>query len=757
MEKILSVSFFTRLYKVENEVMTFEEIIILIIKRRWAKEIMGYRAALAAGKGEAARSLKNRLPGFTPSGVFRGGHKASQLVDYSRLVGLDFDDVPDLTKMKAVFREIPTTYAYFVSPGGGGLKVFVRVDCDAARHREVYPLVAATYEQASGCVSDAKCKDVSRCCYVSDDAEGYYNPDATVFAVPTPREQVMPEVEAFVRIYLQHHPAVEGNRNQTVYRLGCAANRRGFLLSDISRSCGTLLQGENFTMAEIEQALRSAYQGNSSEHGAALDANGQKRPKEAPATIPEMAPSEKEPDREEGERLREQAPYLPDEVLEGLPPLLKEVIGFYPQRRERDMALLAACTVLSACLPGVTGVYSRKRVYPHLYTVCVAPAANGKGCITDMRRLADRYASLIEAETERAEREYLQALEEWEQKKMEAHRKNQPIQVADAPQRASTAYLYIPTQITKAKLLVHLRDNGEIGGLMTDSEIDTLVVAGKMDYGMFDDLLRKAFHHEPVASSRKTDNELIRIARPRLAILLAGTPGQYPRLIPDAGSGLHSRLLLYTCRSEAVWQDVSPQGVGQDLEERLGILSEQVLEIVTELRKHPLQVCLTVAQWGELNLLFTRLLHEADLFGDEEFLGAVKRYGLMAFRLCMVFTALRCGVSGYGLEQQYCSDEHFRAALSIAKTCLEHSRLLFTQVRRNDGDLAELKFPLRNLRLLEALPEDFTLSEAYALGAAEGMSERATRRFLVKVTPQYINKIGRGEYRKVQPTEGPIV
>ena len=170
------------------------------------------------------------------------------------------------------------------------------------------------------------------------------------------------------------------------------------------------------------------------------------------------------------------------------------------------MAFLAACTVLSACLPGVWGIYNRKRVYPHLFTVEVAPAANGKGCINDMRRLADSYASLIEIETKRKEDEYLQALEEWELKKAAAHQKKQAVKVTDAPVKASTCYFFIPTQITKAKLLVHLAENGEVGGLMVDSEIDTLISASRQDYGQFDDLLRKAFQHEPVASSRKVDN-----------------------------------------------------------------------------------------------------------------------------------------------------------------------------------------------------------------------------------------------------------
>lgn len=56
-------------------------------------EITAYRNALAAGNVEGARKLKTQLPGFTPSGVFRTGHRADQLETYSHAVGLDFDHV----------------------------------------------------------------------------------------------------------------------------------------------------------------------------------------------------------------------------------------------------------------------------------------------------------------------------------------------------------------------------------------------------------------------------------------------------------------------------------------------------------------------------------------------------------------------------------------------------------------------------------------------------------------------------------------
>ena len=130
-----------------------------------------------------------------------------------------------------------------------------------------------------------------------------------------------------------------------------------------------------------------------------------------------------------------------------LPDLFREAVAFYPQHRERDMALLGACTVASACLPEVSGKYHRKRVFPHIFTVEVAPAANGKGCINDMRHLADLYEELIKTETGQAEAEYMQALEEWEQKKAEAHQKHRSVVVKDAPKPAAKAYLNIPLSL----------------------------------------------------------------------------------------------------------------------------------------------------------------------------------------------------------------------------------------------------------------------------------------------------------------------
>ncbi len=54
MEKQVHVSFYASLFRTECRVLTLEEIIILIRRRRWKNEILAYRTALAEGRAEEA-------------------------------------------------------------------------------------------------------------------------------------------------------------------------------------------------------------------------------------------------------------------------------------------------------------------------------------------------------------------------------------------------------------------------------------------------------------------------------------------------------------------------------------------------------------------------------------------------------------------------------------------------------------------------------------------------------------------------------
>src|SRR5690606_37890820 len=97
-----------------------------------------------------------------------------------------------------------------------------------------------------------------------------------------------------------------------------------------------------------------------------------------------------------------------------------------------------------------------------------------------------------------------------------------------------------------------------------------------------------AFHHEPIAYTRKTDREFAEILSPQLSVVLSGTPSQVPNLIKSAEDGLFSRFLYYTFVSNQGWRDVSPQNGKRNLTEYFGSLRAEALQTYNRIgrRRH---------------------------------------------------------------------------------------------------------------------------------------------------------------------------
>lgn len=104
---------------------------------------------------------------------------------------------------------------------------------------------------------------------------------------------------------------------------------------------------------------------------------------------------------------------------------------------------------------------------------------------------------------------------------------------------------------------MHLRDNDELGGLILDTEAQSLATANKLDCGQFDDMLRKTFEHEDLESSYIAHGmRPVSIHFPKLAILLTGTPEQFYQLIEKSGERLvQSCAFLYLPRASPVESD----------------------------------------------------------------------------------------------------------------------------------------------------------------------------------------------------------
>ena len=486
---------------------------------KYRTEIEHIRSCIASGEAEKADQLKKQLPAFTPSGTYEGGRKAHLLKSYSGFVHLDFDKlIPEqLNDAFLTISQIPYTFGCLRSPSGNGLKVFVEVNTTAVHHEIAYKQVQKHYEQLIGIKCDPKCKDITRLCFVSFDPEMYKNLNSEKFIVhtgekPLPEElhehpihvsvQAEPENLDTLMIFNQQIEFTnlkesyhDGNRNNYIYLLASNCNRVGLTENDTLQHC---LQSFDLVEKEIKSSVRSAYTNHNAEF--AKFANSAK-----------MQTSSIVSDQESIDYLKN-TPLVPDDLISNLPMLLQSGAGAFTDPRERDVFLTGAITILSGCMPNVKGVYAQQTVYPNLFAFIIAPAASGKGALKFSKMLADKHHELLIRNSREAQQQYETELNQYKARER-SKKKNEPSE--DPPEQPPFKVAFIPANSSYAKILSHLQQN-EGEGIICETEADTMGNVLKQEWGGYSDMLRKAFHHERISSSKKTNNEYIEVHEPRL-------------------------------------------------------------------------------------------------------------------------------------------------------------------------------------------------------------------------------------------------
>ena len=170
-----------------------------------------------------------------------------------------------------------------------------------------------------------------------------------------------------------------------------------------------------------------------------------------------------------------------------MPPILKTGAAAFVEPRERDVFLTGALTILSGCMPNVTGVYGRRTVYPHLFCFILAPAASGKGALQSSKELADKYHTEILKNSLEQKKEYNKKLEEVKHAKR--FKKKEDKSVEEIPEEPPFKVVFIPANTSNAKIIQHLQCNNG-SGIICETEADTLGQTFKNDWGSCH---RKAF------------------------------------------------------------------------------------------------------------------------------------------------------------------------------------------------------------------------------------------------------------------------
>ncbi len=204
---------------------------------------------------------------------------------------------------------------------------------------------------------------------------------------------------------------------------------------------------------------------------------------------------------------------IPEEVYDNLPGLLKDAASAF-SGRERDIVLMASITAISATLPNAYGIYDGNKYYTNLYFFVVAPPASGKSVLLYPR-------GLVEPIHEQVYDDRRRQIEDCRQQAAENSVRSNcpPNQIKIIPGNISSADIY-------GKL-----EHAHFGAIIFESEADTLVAALKQEWGNFSDVLRVAFHHEPISISRKKEDSYVMLKDIKLSLVLSGTPNQAKSLI----------------------------------------------------------------------------------------------------------------------------------------------------------------------------------------------------------------------------------
>ena len=695
-----------------------------IANGKYKAEVEEIRALLEQGKAEEAATKKKQLLAFTPSAVFSEKRQMQFLEMYSGFVHLDFDKLPQ-EQLDAAFKviaEIPYTFLCFISPSGNGLKVFIEVNTEIEHHDIAYLQVQKHYEEATGLKADPSCKDITRLCFMSYHPGLFKNIRNEKFKVQLPEIFTQPEAQpkaqpvnppvqeepvedlniAFIfnqQIQFTNQKAsyTDGNRNNFIYLLASNCNRVGLSQSDTEILC---TQHYDLSEREIKTAVNSAYSHHTQEHK-------------------KFEPKQKATDQEETQP-EEQMPTLPDAVFDTIPEFLKHITQVATTKEERDILLLGSLVTLSVAFPKLIGKYGDNPVNTNLFIFISAKASAGKGILIHCRKLVEPIHLALRNQAKIMKQQFEVDMQEYNTNKGKDAN-------TEKPQKPPQKMLFIPANNSATGFLEILGDSDK-RGLIFETEGDTLAKAFKSDYGDFSDGFRNAFQHEPISYYRRTDKEYVEIDRPCLSALLSGTPKQITTLIPNAENGLFSRFMFYVMNMKLIWKDVFASKTENGLDVHFEKLGNEFYSLYQTLQANPdVHFSLTPSQQLQFNQFFEKMQTLYVNIQEEEIISSVRRLGLIAFRIMMIFSALRIMEDGNIEQTIFCNDTDFQNTLDMITILVKHSSYVYSQIAQESY---KPKPKHKKEQFLENLPYHFNRQTYVATALSLSITDKSAQRYI---------------------------
>ena len=434
-----------------------------------------------------------------------------------------------------------------------------------------------------------------------------------------------------------------------------------------------------------------------------------------------------------------------------LPPIVQRLVESCDNLQEADMMTLGMIVAASGAMPGICGVYDRRRVYSPLYSCIVAPPASSKGRLAACMKFVEPIQTEIREANLREMADYKAQMAEYQA----LGRKANP---ADQPQEPPFRSLFVPANSSSTATYQALNDNGG-EGLTFETEGDVMATTMRSDYGDYSTGLRAAFHHEPIVYNRRKDNEHVDIQEPRWAVMLTGTPHQVVNLVPDAENGLFSRFIFYKIDRRVEWHDVfrDDEIIIDDVIRELGEKYLPIYHLMKSRKACPVKFRLTPAQKRRFNAFFMELQTEqANQIGDD-MVASVRRLGLVCFRIAMILTVLRSvgsdSVEWGSVERVECDDRDFTTALELVNVLVAHTAMVYATLLRHDEPQQDIRMSGMNdvqRSVFDAMGDEFTTKDVIEYTSSRNIPRRTAENIIGSFLTRFrvATRVKNGLYRK---------
>ena len=198
-----------------------------------------------------------------------------------------------------------------------------------------------------------------------------------------------------------------------------------------------------------------------------------------------------------------------------------------------------------------------------------------------------------------------------------------------------------------------------------------------------------------------------------------------------------------------VWNNVFAK-TEQSLDSYFIEYGKQFYELYRFLKtSQPLCFSLTQSQQDRFNDFFAQVQNDyANLFGLD-FVASVRRFGLITYRLAMIFSTLRIMETGDIQASLVCSDEDFASAVAMAKILLRHTAKIFGSLPVSDSVVASSAPTVIKQVFFEHLPSEFDRQTFLAVAQQLQISVRSAERYIQRYCKDgFLNHLDFGRYAK---------